>query len=162
MKIETREHLERVRKNCRKIVTKRALTAGVASAVPGAVVGVGADAVMLYELLPKINKKFGLDPEQIDELDEQVKQQVLVLATSIGSQVIGRNITKELVLLILKTVGVRATAKSAASMVPFIGSAVGAVLGFGMMKYVGNQHIEECYEVVKQLLDGQESDTRTV
>lgn len=153
MQIKNREHLEEVRKQCKKMVTKRALTAGAASAVPYAAAGVAADVGLLLELLPKINKAFGLDPEQIDALDEQAKQQIVVLVAGVGSHLIGRAITKELVITALKTVGVRTTVKAAASWVPLIGNAVGGVLGFGMMKYVGNQHVDECYNVISQILD---------
>lgn len=153
MKIRTRTQLDQVRRQCRKLVTTRAVTAGAASAIPGAVAGIAADVTILLELLPKINRAFGLDPEQIDTLDEQVKQQILVLSGTIGSKLIGRAVTKELVLAAVKAVGVRASIKAAASWVPFIGSAVGGVLGFGMMKIVGNQHVEECYQLISRLLE---------
>lgn len=152
MKIETREQLDQARVHCKKLVTKRAMAAGAASAVPGAVAGVIGDAGLLLNLLPKINKAFGLDPEQIDALDEQARQQIIVLAGSVGSKFIGRTITKELVVAALKAVGIRTTMKAAASWVPFIGSAVGGALGFGMMKYVGNQHVEECYQLISRIL----------
>ncbi|MDE0878322.1 MAG: hypothetical protein OSB00_06605 [Sphingomonas bacterium] len=153
MKITTREQLEQIRNHCKKLVTKRALTAGAASAVPYAVTGIAADVGILLELLPKINRAFGLDPDQIDALDEQVKQQIFVLAGSVGSQVIGRAVTKEVVLAALKAVGVRTSVKAAASYVPFIGSAVGGALGFAMMKFVGNQHVEECYQLISEILN---------
>ena len=152
MKIETREQLDQARDRCRKMVTTRALTAGAASAIPGAAPGIAADIGLLLELLPKINKAFGLDPEQIDALDEQVKQQIFMLAGNVGSQFIGRAVTKEVVLATLKAIGVRTTVKAAASWVPIIGSAVGGALGFGMMKYVGNQHVNECYELIGKLI----------
>ena len=143
------------------MVTTRALTAGAASAIPGAAPGIAADIGLLLELLPKINKSFGLDPEQVDALDEQVKQQIFMLAGNVGSQFIGRAVTKEIVLTTLKAVGVRTTAKAAASWVPIIGSAVGGAFGFGMMKYIGNQHVTECYEFVAKLLDeGQSRPTK--
>ncbi|WP_076716971.1 hypothetical protein V3I01_11830 [Sphingomonas sp. gentR] len=161
MRVKTHEQLEAVRDECKNLVTKRALAAGAASAVPYAVAGVAADVAILLELLPKINRKFGLDPDQIDELDEQMRQQVIVIASKIGSELIGRAITKELITSVLKAVGVRATTKAAASWVPIIGSAVGGALGFGMMKYVGNQHVEECYQVVSRLLSEQEATAKS-
>ena len=152
MKITTLEQLEEARSRAKKLVTTRALTAGATSAIPGAVVGIAADVGLLLELLPKINRTFGLDPEQVDELDEQVKQQIYVLAGNAGSQLIGRAITKEIIQSVLKAVGVRASVKAAASWVPFVGSAVGGVIGFGMMKYVGNQHVDECYQLLKKMI----------
>jgi len=135
------------------MVTKRSMVAGATSAIPGAVAGVAADVGLLMEMLPRINRAFGLDPEQIDQLDEQVRQQIMVLAGNAGAHFVGRAVTKELILAVLKRLGVRATAKAAASYVPFVGSGISAVLGFGMMKIVGNQHIEECYRIAREVLD---------
>lgn len=153
MKIKDIEQLEKIRKRSKRAVTGRALAAGIASAMPGAIAGVAADVTILLELLPKINKDFGLDPAQIDELDEQAKQQFILLVGGIGSNLIGKSITKELILTTMKAVGVRTTAKAAASWVPVVGSAAGGVLGFSMMKYVGNKHVEECYNLARKMLE---------
>jgi hypothetical protein len=152
VKITTLEQLEDAKSRCKKLVTTRAVAAGTASAIPGAVAGIAADIGLLLELLPKINRAFGLDPEQVDELDEQMKQQIYVLAGNTGSHFIGKAITKEAIQSILKAFGFRAGVKAAASWVPFFGSAVGGVIGFGMMKYVGNQHVNECYELLKKII----------
>jgi hypothetical protein len=144
--------LEQVRAECRKLVTSRAMLAGAASAVPGAVVGVTADVGLLLQMLPQINRKFGLDPEQIDELDEQSRQQVFLLAGSAGNAIIGKVITEKLIVSILTKVGVRVGVKSVAGWVPIIGSGIAATVGFAMMKSVGNAHVEDCYRVVKQVL----------
>jgi len=158
MKITSQAELDAVRKKCRKLVTGRSFAAGASSAVPGAVVGVAADVGLLMEMLPRINREFGLSAEQIDELDEQLRQQVFVLIGNAGASMIGRAITKEMVMVVIKGVGLRVTAKSAASYVPFIGSGISALLGFGMMKLVGHQHIEECYRVAQQMLPGRPGD----
>lgn len=152
MKITTQAEPDTVRRKCRKMVTGRSLAAGATSAVPGAVVGVAADVGLLMEMLLRINREFGLSPEQIDELDEQLRQQLFVLIGNAGAGLIGRAITKEMVMAVIKGVGLRVTAKSAASYVPFIGSGISALLGFGMMKLVGHQHVEECYRVARQML----------
>jgi len=158
MKITSQAELDAVRKKCRKLVTGRSFAAGASSAVPGAVVGVAADVGLLMEMLPRINREFGLSAEQIDELDEQLRQQVFVLIGNAGASMIGRAITKEMVMVVIKGVGLRVTAKSAASYVPLIGSGISALLGFGMMKLVGHQHIEDCYRVVRQMLPNREDD----
>ncbi len=158
MKITSQAELNAVRKKCRKLVTGRSLAAGATSAVPGAVVGVAADVGLLLEMLPRINREFGLSEEQVDELDEQLRQQLFVLIGNTGAGLIGRAITKEMVMVVIKGVGLRVTAKSAASYVPLIGSGISALLGFGMMKLVGHQHIEDCYRVVRQMLPNREDD----
>ena len=153
MLIEDKTTLDRVRKECRSLVTRRALAAGGASAIPGAVAGVAADVGLLLEMLPKINRAFGLNPEQIDELDEQTRQQVFILAGNLGNAIIGKLVNEQVVLAVLKRVGTRAVTKSVTSWIPVIGSGVAAAIGFGMMKLVGNRHIEECYRIVEQVLE---------
>jgi hypothetical protein len=56
------------------MVTSRAgLSAGAAMVpIPGA--DIGADVTLLLEMIPAINRKFGLTPEQIDQLDPQIKK----------------------------------------------------------------------------------------
>lgn len=62
------KELERIRDECKSMVTTRAgLSAGAAIVpVPGA--DIGADVMLLLEMIPMINRKFGLAPEQIDHL----------------------------------------------------------------------------------------------
>ncbi len=79
-------------------------------------------------------------------------QQVLVIATGLGNNVIGRMVTKRLVTLLLRRVGARLAAASVTKYVPILGSAVAAALSFGAMKMVGNAHIEDCYQTARALL----------
>ena len=67
-----------------------------------------------------------------------------------GSLLVGRVITKELVLTMVRLVGVRLTAQQAAKFVPLAGQAVSAALTFGALKYVCEQHIQQCMAVSRQ------------
>ncbi len=155
MLITNRQQAERVRDECYKLVTKRSLFSAATGAIPFAAAGATSDLINLSTLLPRINTKFGLDPEQIDELDEQMKEQVAIIAGRLGSTLIGRMVTEATVAAILKQVGLRVAAKSAASFVPVIGNSVSAGLSFGMMKLVGNKHVDDCFKLVCELLDDQ-------
>lgn len=70
----TIEELDALRGECKSMVTSRAgLSAGAAMVpIPGA--DIGADVTLLLEMIPAINRKFGLTPEQIDQLDPQIKK----------------------------------------------------------------------------------------
>jgi hypothetical protein len=155
MKIKTVQELEKVRAKAKSMVTRRAGVGAIASGIPflGGIVGAGADVINLTTLLPAINKEFGLDPEQIDALNEQQKQVVAVIVERIGSLVIGKVVTKQLVMMVLKRVGVQVTAKAAAGAVPLIGQGVAVSLSFGTLKYLGNSHVDDCYAVVKELIE---------
>jgi uncharacterized protein (DUF697 family) len=144
--------LDRIKEECKSMVNKRASASAAAAVVPVPGVDVGADVAIMMELLPAINRKFGLSPEQIDQLDAAVKGQILVIISSLGSKLVGKFITKEAVVLLLKKIGTRVAVKSVTKFIPFVGQAVSAGISFGAMKYLGNSHIDECYEVCKRII----------
>lgn len=119
--------------------------------VPGA--DVVADIGLLTTLLPDISRRFGLDHAQVEKLDPHLAERALVMAASIGNNLIGRMITKRLVTSLLKRVGARLAVASATKYVPLVGSGIAATIGFGAMKLVGNSHIEDCYRTARSLLD---------
>lgn len=146
------EELEKIREECKAMVTKRSFVSGGAAVVPVPGADIGVDVVILVEMLPAINKRFGLSNDQIDQLDPMIKQRILVFATSIGSEIIGKFVTKQMVVQLLKRIGIRVTAKSVAKYIPILGQALAATISFGAMKLVGNSHVDDCYEVAKQML----------
>ena len=64
---------------------------------------------------------------------------------------VGRVVTREVVLRVLKLVGVRLTTQQAAKYVPVAVSAVSAALTFSALKVVCEQHIRQCMAVARQL-----------
>ena len=70
-----------------------------------------------------------------------------------AAPLVGRVVTRELVIKLLKTVGVRLTAKQAAKAVPFAGQVVAASLSFAALKYLGDRHIEDCVQVADTLME---------
>ncbi|WP_245243647.1 hypothetical protein [Mesobacillus selenatarsenatis] len=75
----TMSELERVKEECKSMVNKRATASAAAAVVPVPGLDVGADVTIMMELLPAINRKFGLSPEQIDQLDAASKREYLLL-----------------------------------------------------------------------------------
>ncbi len=150
------EELNRIYNEAKSMVTKRATMSGLTAAIPIPGVDVAADVSIMLELLPAINRKFGLSNEQIDQLDQNVKQQLLVIITSVGTeigkQLIGKVIGKEVVAVLLKKVATRVATKQVTKFIPIIGQAVAASVSFGAMKYLGNSHVEECYAVCKRAI----------
>ncbi|HLU83270.1 MAG TPA: hypothetical protein VKZ43_07680 [Trueperaceae bacterium] len=145
--------LDAIRQQCRALVTRSAGLSGVAAIVPIPAADIGVDVSLFLNLLPAINRRFGLSPDQINQLDPRVKELIFVSVTSIGSQAIGRVVTAELVMQLLRRVGIRITLKSAAKWVPIIGQAAAATISFGAMRMVGNRHVEDCYRVARSVLE---------
>jgi hypothetical protein len=109
------------------------------------------DVGVLVKLLPEINRAFGLSPDQIERLAPDRRVVVYKAISTGGGLLVGKLVTRELVIQALKIVGVRLTTQQAAKFVPIAGQAVSAMLTFGALKYVCEQHIRQCQAVARQL-----------
>ncbi len=139
--------LEQAVQRSRQLLRKRALVAGVAGAVPLPGLDWAVDAAMLTRLLPRINSEFGLAPAQIEKLDAREKERVQKAIAMIGSVLVGRVVTKTLVIRFAKMVGMRLTAAQAAKYVPLAGQLVSGALSYAALRYLGEQHIRDCVKV---------------
>ncbi len=133
----------------RKILNRRALVAAAASAVPIPGLDWAVDAALLSRLVPEINTEFGLTPEQLDRLTPNKREQIQKATAMVGSVLIGKFITRDLVIKAAQTIGVRLTAKQAAKYVPLAGQAVSALMGYAAIRYLGEEHLKDCVQVAK-------------
>lgn len=149
------DELDRLRTACRAMVRRRAATSGSLALVPLPGLDVAGDVALLMELIPAINRKFGLTPEQIDQLDTH--RRVLVYATlkKVGTDLVGRAITKRLALGALKKVSARLATRQVLKYMPIAGQAAAVALSVTVMIHLGNSHIDACYEVAKGSIDDQ-------
>ncbi|MFO1330522.1 MAG: hypothetical protein U1F56_24485 [Rubrivivax sp.] len=143
--------LQTVAERCRQMVKRRALLAAGVAMVPLPGLDWLTDVGILVELLPRINAAFGLTPDQIERLAPDRRIVVYKAISAGGGMLIGRVVTRDLVLWMLKLVGVRLTTQQAAKFVPIAGQAVSAALTYSALRYVCEQHIRQCLEVSRQL-----------
>ncbi|AVT02793.1 hypothetical protein [Paracidovorax avenae] len=141
--------LESAVRRSRKLLHRRALMAAAAGVLPVPGLDWAVDAALLTRLIPEINAEFGLTPEQIDRLTPHKREQVQKAVGMVGSALIGRIITRELVLRALRLIGVRLTAQQAAKFVPLAGQAASAALGYATLRYLGELHLRDCVQVAK-------------
>ncbi len=113
------------------MLNRRALVAAAAAAVPVPGLDWAVDAALLSRLIPAINAEFGLTPAQLDQLSPHKREQIQKAVAMVGSVLIGKFITRDLVLKVkaVQTVGLRLTAGQAAKYVPLAGQAVSALMG---------------------------------
>ena len=137
-------------KRSRKMLHKRALLAGAVSAVPIPGLDWAVDAAMLSKLIPEINKEFGLTPQQLDSLNPKKREQVQKAVTMVGSVLIGKLISKDLVIAAATKIGMRLTTKQLAKYVPFAGQIVAATVGYAAIRYLGEEHMKDCIRVAQQ------------
>ena len=137
-------------KRSRKLLNKRAMVSAAASAVPVPGLDWAVDAAMLSRLIPEINKEFGLTPQQLDQLEPNKREQVQKAVTMVGSVLIGKLISRDLVIKAATKIGVRLTSKQLAKFVPFAGQIVSAAVGYAAIRYLGEEHMKDCVRVARQ------------
>ena len=148
----TESEIDAVVRQCRRLVTRRALVAAGVAVVPIPGIDWVTDIAVLVKLLPEINRAFGLTPEQVERLAPD-RRIVVYKAISAGSgMLVGKLVTRELVMKLLRVVGVRLTTQQAAKYVPIAGQAVSSALTFSSLKFVAEQHIQQCVAVSRQLM----------
>ena len=147
--------LEQIKKECKRMVIRRATASGGAAIVPIPGTDFLTDVSILMQLLPAINKKFGLSEEQLSGLDSRTKAYIYGYITAIGSRTIGTIISRGIVFQLLKKVGIRVASKQIVKYVPLIGQGMAAALSFSAMRHAGNSHINDCYAVAKKIIEQQ-------
>jgi uncharacterized protein (DUF697 family) len=148
---DTPQQIEAVVRQCRRMVNRRALVAAGVAVVPVPGLDWLTDVGVLLKLIPDINHAFGLTPEQVERLAPDRRLVVYKAISAGGSLLLGKLATREVVLQVLRVVGVRLTTQQAAKYVPVAGQAVSALLTFSALKYVCEQHIQQCVAVSRQL-----------
>lgn len=116
--ISARKDVQLAAARARKLLKKRALISAAASTIPVPGLDWATDAALLSRLYPRINEEFGLTPEQLDALNPGKREQVQKAIAMVGSVLIGKLVTRDMVLRLTKALGMRMTTKQAAKYVP--------------------------------------------
>lgn len=141
-----------IARRCRQRVRQRALLAAGVAMVPVPGLDLVTDVGVLVKLLPEISAAFGLSVQQVERLAPERRLVVYKAISAGGGLVLGRMVTRELVMLLLKTVGVRLSAQQATKYLPIAGQLASAALTFSALHYVCDQHIKQCEAVARLLL----------
>ncbi|MBS0509489.1 MAG: hypothetical protein JSR53_19125 [Proteobacteria bacterium] len=133
-----------------RLLHRRALVAGVAGAMPVPGLDWAVDAALLSRLIPAINQHFGLTPGQIDRLDPSDRDRLQKAIAQVGTLLVGKFITQDLLLRSTRLMGLRLSTAQVARYVPLVGQAASAAIGYGAIRFLGQQHIRDCVRVVRQ------------
>ena len=148
----TPAQIEAAARECRRLVNRRSLVAAGVAVVPIPGLDWLTDVGVLLKLIPDINRAFGLTPEQVERLSPDRRLVVYKALSAGGSLLVGKLITREVILQALKIVGVRLTTQQAAKYVPVAGQALSALLTYSALRFVCEQHIRQCMAVAQQLM----------
>ena len=144
--------IDAVRERCRQLVRKRAMVSAGVAAVPIPGLDVISDLRLFAQLIEDINEAFGLSQEQIERMHPKFRMIAYQAAVGIGSMLVGKVVTREVLMHVLRKVGVKTAAKQAARFVPLAGQLASAGIGFLAFRQLGYQHVEACATVAQQLL----------
>lgn len=143
--------IEVVRERCREMVRKRALVSAGVAAVPLPGLDVLSDLSTFTLLVEEVNKEFGLSQKQIERMHPRLRVLAYQAAASVGGMLVGKLVTKRLVLVLFKRAGVKIAAKTVAKVVPIAGQVASAAIGFALFRKMGYQHVEACAKVAREL-----------
>ena len=143
--------IEAVRERCREMVRKRALVSAGVAAVPLPGLDVLSDLSTFTLLVEEVNKEFGLSQKQIERLHPRLRVLAYQAAASVGGMLVGKLVTKRLVLVLFKRAGVKIAAKTVAKVVPVAGQVASAAIGFALFRKMGYQHVDACAKVAREL-----------
>lgn len=133
----------------RRLLGRKALLAAAASAVPVPGLDWAADAALLTRLVPQISAQFGLSVTQLNQLAPRQRENVQKAATAVGALLVGKLMTRELLMSLARHAGLRLTTKQATKFVPVAGQIVSAALGYAALRALGELHIKDCVRVAR-------------
>ena len=143
--------VQAIAQRCRQKASQRALIAAGVAMVPLPGLDWATDVALLMRLLPQISAEFGLSPAQVERLAPDRRIVVYKAISTAGGMLVGKIVTRELVLSLVKLVGVRLSTQQVAKFVPLAGQAVSAALTYSALRYVCEQHIQQCMAVARLL-----------
>jgi uncharacterized protein (DUF697 family) len=153
--------LEAIRQECLELVKKRAyLSAGVA-VIPVPFLDVVIDVGILSLLIPEVNARFALAPEQISVFDPKTKQVHWNELRKRGVEFSGLVVARTAMKKSLNNVAAKYITKQVTKFIPLGGQAIAASLGYIVMKKVADAHVEECYNLAKSIQQKQIASQRT-
>lgn len=147
----TPEQIDAAARQCRRLVRQRAALAAGVALVPLPGVDWVTDIGVLLRLLPKISEAFGLTEAQVERLPHERRVLAYRALSAAGGVLLGRVLTRDVALMLARKVGLRLGTQQVAKFVPLVGQAASALLTYGAMIYVCEQHIRDCMAVAEQL-----------
>ena len=143
----SRLELEAIRAECQQLVRRASWVSAGGAVIPVPLLDIAIDVGVLMKIIPEINQRFQLMPENIAEMSEASRTKVWLRRAERGSELIGMVVTRQLIRKSIETAGVRVLTKQVTKFVPIAGQIVAATLGYWVMRKLAYRHIDDCFEV---------------
>ena len=143
--------LEQIRHECLELTKKRAYYSAGAAVIPVPFMDVVIDVGILSQLIPEINARFGLSPEQISVYDPKTRQIHWQELRKRGVEFSGLVVARTAVKKSLNNVAAKVLIKQVTKFIPLGGQLVAASLGYFVMKKIADAHVQDCYRTAKSI-----------
>lgn len=148
-------NLEQIRDECLEQVKKRSYVSAGVAVIPVPFLDVVIDVGMLSLLIPEINARFGLAPDQISVYDPATKKIHWNELRKRGFEFSGLVVARTAVKSSLNNMAAKIITKQVTKFIPLGGSIIAASLGYIVMKKVAEAHVDECYKLAKNIQNKQ-------
>lgn len=143
--------LEQIRAECLELTKKRAYYSAGAAVIPVPFMDVVIDIGILSQLIPEINARFGLAPDQISVYDPKTRQIHWQELRKRGVEFSGLVVARTAVKKSLNNVAAKVMIKQVTKFIPLGGQLVAASLGYFVMKKIADAHVQDCYRTAKSI-----------
>lgn len=139
----TLTNLARKKALCEQRISLAAKTSALNALNPLPGVDVAVDLAVVFNLFEYIRNVFGFSQDVIEKSH---------LPINFANNIL-KGLTKDGIVSLLKTYATKIGVKETSKWIPVVGQAVAAMLGFGIVKYAGDDYMKDCYEAAKELME---------
>ena len=143
--------LDQVKKECLAMVKRRAKVSAGVAIVPVPFFDVAVDASMLTMLLPEISERFGLLKDRQGAVDLESREVHWKELKNRTVDFAGLMATRGIVKKTVQGFGGRIAAKQVTKFIPLGGQLVAGTMGYMIFKKIATDHINECYNLAKEI-----------
>lgn len=149
---DSQRDVDALREKCRALVRRKAALAAGMAAIPVPGMDVVSDVTLFARLVTDVNRSFGLTEGQVERLHPRLRVIAYQAAAGVGGVLVGKIVTRQLVLGLLKRVGMKLAVKQASKVVPLAGQITAAAIGFTVFRKLGYEHVDACAATARELL----------
>lgn len=147
----TNDEIANRRERAEALIRKKAILSSSVSIVPIPGLDFGVDLKLMRDIIEDINKIYGVDHKQVNNLGDDVKERIYTAAAIQGSQFVGRKVSSVLLKVVIRDVAKRTAAKQT-KWFPIVGQAISASISYYFMKKIGQDHVEKCEKVIRSIV----------
>lgn len=134
-------------REARALVKKKARTSSIAAALPIPFLDVGTDMKLMNEISGDIEEIFGISHKSVADSSDDIVTRSLVMGTSMGSEFVAKRLTPTLFRSVSRKNKFRRF-----GLVNIVGTGLGAVVSYFLMKKLGDDHVQRCVDYLNDSL----------